>query len=69
MSPSMPSKLLPFPLPDPLALLAQVRQLLTQKEIGKRLSVTPKTVGRWERKYIGSRAVAADSLCGQAKGS
>jgi DNA (cytosine-5)-methyltransferase 1 len=29
--------------------LAQVRQLKTQREISKHLSVTPKTIGRWER--------------------
>jgi DNA (cytosine-5)-methyltransferase 1 len=50
MSPEMPSDLVSFPPSESLVLLAQVRQLMTQKELGKRLSVTPKTIGRWERR-------------------
>jgi len=50
MSPDMPSEHLSNPSPDPLAVLAQVRQTMTQREIGERLSVAPKTVGRWERR-------------------
>jgi DNA (cytosine-5)-methyltransferase 1 len=50
MSPDMPSELFPVPSPDSLTLLAQVRQQLTQREIGERLQVTAKTVGRWERR-------------------
>ncbi|HMH16184.1 MAG TPA: DNA (cytosine-5-)-methyltransferase [Edaphobacter sp.] len=49
MSSEMPSETL-FNSTDSLTLLAQVRQLMTQREIGERLAVTPKTVGRWERR-------------------
>ena len=45
----MPSGTLPFPLPEALILLAQVRQRFSQKELALRLGVTAKTVGRWER--------------------
>lgn len=50
MSSKMPSEPLPFPPNESLVLLAQVRQLMTQKQLGERLSVTPKTIGRWERR-------------------
>lgn len=33
---------------DPLPLLRQVRQRLTQQELAERLSITPKTISRWE---------------------
>ncbi|QHS52367.1 DNA (cytosine-5-)-methyltransferase [Edaphobacter sp. 12200R-103] len=46
----MPSESLSNLTSEPLALLAQVRQRMTQREIGKRLQVDPKTVGRWERR-------------------
>ncbi len=50
MSLEMPSAH-PSPLSsDPLALLSRVRRQYTQREIGARLNVTPKTVGRWERR-------------------
>lgn len=49
MSPSMPSETLSNLTPDPLILLAQVRQRMTQQEVGKRIGVSSKTVGRWER--------------------
>ena len=49
MSSEMPSETL-FNSTDSLTLLAQVRQLMTQREVGERLSVAPKTVGRWERR-------------------
>jgi len=50
MSLDMPSEQQPLPLPEPLLLLSRVRQRMTQKEIGQRLSVASKTVGRWERR-------------------
>lgn len=50
MSLDMPSNQMLNQPADSLAVLAQVRQLMTQREVGKRLSVTPKTVGRWERR-------------------
>ncbi|WP_174243048.1 DNA (cytosine-5-)-methyltransferase [Granulicella sp. L60] len=50
MSLEMPSESVSNQPTDSLAVLAQVRQLMTQREIGERLSVTPKTVGRWERR-------------------
>lgn len=50
MSSDMPSESLSSLTSEPLALLAQVRQRMTQREIGKRLQVDPKTVGRWERR-------------------
>jgi len=50
MSLEMPSEQISNHPSDSLAILAQVRQLMTQREIGQRLSVTPKTVGRWERR-------------------
>lgn len=46
----MPSESLSNLPTEPLALLAQVRRRLTQREIGERLQVDPKTVGRWERR-------------------
>ena len=46
MSSDMPSESLSNLSTDPLALLAQVRQLMTQREIGERLRVAPKTIGR-----------------------
>ncbi len=49
MSSEMPSETL-FPMNDSLTVLAQVRQLMTQREVSERLSVTTKTVGRWERR-------------------
>lgn len=49
MSPEMPSEQISNRTPDPLAVLAKVRERMTQKEVGNRLSVTSKTVGRWER--------------------
>lgn len=49
MSSKMPSETL-FSMHDPLNVLAQVRQRLTQREVSERLSVTAKTVGRWERR-------------------
>jgi DNA (cytosine-5)-methyltransferase 1 len=49
MSPDMPSEQITTQLSPSLAVLAQVRQLKTQREISKHLSVTPKTIGRWER--------------------
>ena len=49
MSSDMPSKTLPFPVPEPLQLLAQVRQRYSQKDLAPRLGVTSKTVARWER--------------------
>jgi DNA (cytosine-5)-methyltransferase 1 len=49
MSSEMPGETL-FPMSDPLAVLAQVRQLMTQRQVSERLSVTTKTVGRWERR-------------------
>lgn len=39
-----------LPATDPIALLAQVRQLMTQRQVSERLSVTPKTIGRWKRR-------------------
>jgi DNA (cytosine-5)-methyltransferase 1 len=45
----MPSETLSNLTPDPLILLAQVRQRMTQQEVGKRIGVSSKTVGRWER--------------------
>jgi DNA (cytosine-5)-methyltransferase 1 len=45
----MPSTM-QLPPSDSLALLAQVRQLMTQRQVSERLSVTPKTIGRWERR-------------------
>jgi DNA (cytosine-5)-methyltransferase 1 len=48
MSLKMPRGSLPQDAPITLELLAQVRQRYTQREIGKHLRVTPKTVGRWE---------------------
>jgi DNA (cytosine-5)-methyltransferase 1 len=50
MSSDMPSKSLSKLATDPLVLLAQVRQLMTQREIGERLRVASKTIGRWERR-------------------
>src|ERR1035438_280666 len=50
MSSEMPSESLSNPSTDSLALLAQVRQRMTQREIGERLQVAPKTIGRWERR-------------------
>src|ERR1700727_3025182 len=50
MSSDMPSESLSNLPTAPLALLAQVRQRMTQREIGERLQVDPKTVGRWERR-------------------
>lgn len=35
---------------ETLEILAQVRQRLTQRELSQRLQVSPKTVGRWERR-------------------
>jgi DNA (cytosine-5)-methyltransferase 1 len=49
MSSEMPSETL-FPMNESLAVLAQVRQLMTQRQVSERLSVTTKTVGRWERR-------------------
>jgi DNA (cytosine-5)-methyltransferase 1 len=49
MSSDMPSRTLPFPVPEPLKLLAQVRLRYSQKDLAPRLGVTPKTVARWER--------------------
>jgi len=49
MSSDMPSRTLPFPVPEPLKLLAQVRLRYSQKDLAPRLGVTPKTVSRWER--------------------
>jgi DNA (cytosine-5)-methyltransferase 1 len=50
MSLEMPSESISNQSSDSLTVLAQVRQLMTQREIGQHLSVTPKTVGRWERR-------------------
>jgi DNA (cytosine-5)-methyltransferase 1 len=50
MSSDMPSENLSNPANESLVLLAQVRKLMTQREVGERLEVTPKTVGRWERR-------------------
>jgi DNA (cytosine-5)-methyltransferase 1 len=50
MSSEMPSESLSNPSTVSLALLAQVRQRMTQREIGERLQVAPKTIGRWERR-------------------
>lgn len=50
MSPSMPSEPSSYLFTDPLALLAQVRQHMTQRQISERLQVATKTIGRWERR-------------------
>ncbi len=50
MSSEMPSESLELPFTDSLTLLSQVRQRMTQREIGERLQVAPKTIGRWERR-------------------
>jgi DNA (cytosine-5)-methyltransferase 1 len=46
----MPSEFLPFPPADPLILLSQVRQRLTQRDLASHLQVAPKTISRWERR-------------------
>jgi DNA (cytosine-5)-methyltransferase 1 len=50
MSSEMPSEQSQEQTVDPLVLLSQVRQFKTQREIGERLCVTSKTIGRWERR-------------------
>jgi DNA (cytosine-5)-methyltransferase 1 len=50
MSLEMPSEQISNQQTDALTILAQVRERMTQREIGERLSVAPKTVGRWERR-------------------
>lgn len=48
MSSTVPSKAVTAN--DALDLLKRVRQRMTQRQIGARLQVDPKTVGRWERR-------------------
>lgn len=48
MSSKIPSEVIKLPPSGTLALLRQARQRYSQKELGKHLSVAPKTVGRWE---------------------
>lgn len=50
MSLDMPRAITSSPMSEPLILLAQVRQRFSQKELAPRLSVTAKTIGRWERR-------------------
>jgi DNA (cytosine-5)-methyltransferase 1 len=48
----MPSENIAVQTQLPLPLLQQVRKRLTQRQIGERLNVTSKTVGRWQRGEI-----------------
>lgn len=53
MSLEMPSEHSTASSSESLILLSKVRRRYTQREIGARLNVTPKTVGRWERGETG----------------
>lgn len=48
MSTNIPSEVIKLPASSVLALLHQARERYTQKQVGKHLDVTAKTVARWE---------------------
>ena len=49
-------------LTPPLALLIQVRKLLTQKDLAAKLQVDPKTVSRWENRRVECPVIVAAAL-------
>src|SRR6266568_1870034 len=46
----------------PLALLLQVRKVLSQKDLASRLQVAPKTVSRWENRHIDCPVIVEAAL-------
>jgi DNA (cytosine-5)-methyltransferase 1 len=57
----MPRQHLSFP-PNPLILLTQVRQRMTQRELAVRLKKSPRTIARWERREVDCPALLEPAL-------
>jgi DNA (cytosine-5)-methyltransferase 1 len=49
-------------LPPPLLLLSQAREFFTQSELAAKLDVTPRTIGRWEKRETDCPAVVGAAL-------